>query len=272
MNTKKNIFTSIFISVTVTSVFFLSLLQFEKIKYRDELDEVKSDSYEFANRNINLERSLNEIKDTNEKSVVKMKTIEVSLLEMTDAYDKSVRQNVNLQNELDEMNTRWSDLQYKLQEYIIKSNKEVGLLTDKIDFNEQSRKSYFNDRYYFGINFPDEWIALDEPPARDGIALYNHKNYDIRVYGGYRVEPPNHPINYIEEDILRGYKNLQLVNNDGLIGTLLTKNDNDYTTLKYYVIGESRYCCFYTVMETDYFKDNQEIIYEIVMTLSLHED
>lgn len=141
-----------------------------------------------------------------------------------------------------------------------------------LEFDDQNRQSYHNIRYDFGIQYPAEWKNAVEPPAKDGISFINKENQDIRVYGGYRVEPPDYPINLIDEYKMDGFESSEHSNIEDKKGILLLKTQNNETKMKYYIIGEDMYCCFYAVMDEDYFNKNKDTIIKIARTLYLDED
>lgn len=157
----------------------------------------------------------------------------------------------------------------KLSSAAITNSKEK-IISIKIDFKIKNSNFYYNDKYEYGISYPKTWKSTYESPSGDGMQLLQENNIDIRVYGGYRIIPPDFENEKITKQRKKGSK-IKISSNNGQKSALIIGNEGQKKLLEYIVIGKERFCEFYVLSSKDFIIKNEKILTEIAMTLHLDE-
>ncbi len=259
---KNNI--ALFLLIVVIIAFFLHTQDKTNTNHERKIEDVKNELKKSNENYLDLENTLADTIKEYELLLDGSKKVSESLTEMKEKYDY-------LLNDFEETNLDLTRIDSRLKSYIEKLNSNEDIFIDVLSFSEENSSSYYNSKYAYSIKFPNEWLALNEPPAGDGIYLYNHNNFDIRVYGGYRVEPPNHPQNHIDENTTDGYSSAEVISDTRDIGILQLKTEKEKILLEYYLISEEKYSCFYAIFSKEYYETNKEVILEIIKTIEIKD-
>lgn len=142
---------------------------------------------------------------------------------------------------------------------------------EKITFDYKEGNTYYNSKYDFEIVYPGEWVASEESPLGDGVILYDNNGNDIRVYGGYRIIPPDFVKEEIEEKRKSGMDVTEKMNLQGRNGYLILGEEDEKKYFRYIILGQDTYCSFYAKIDENFYEKNKEVLIDIAMALSLYE-
>lgn len=220
------------------------------------LDKEKQD-------NADLEEAL----EAMEKSYATMDKDKAS--SVSDLEGKLIEKEVQvdlLQSEIDGLNQTHREILRTLTTFVGPRS------DDELIYEDKAVQLYYNDRYAYGLTFPKQWIPLMESTSGDGLALFNIKGYDLRVFGGARLSVPDTLALTFESDEAEGYSRESFSNKKDQEGYVLMKSQDGQTMVKYYIVDEDRYCCFYGQVDDSFYEKNADVFHKIGTNLILFDD
>ena len=139
---------------------------------------------------------------------------------------------------------------------------------EDVDFDKYL--TYYNDKYGFSIKYPVSWDIPEEPPAGDGVILYNAQDVDIRFYGGYLLGDEFDTIK-IDQAKNNGIPVEDFTTSNNQKGYKIIEKNGDRVKFQTIIYGQSIYCNLYADISSTYYEENEALLNDMAKSIEIFE-
>ncbi|AEV69470.1 hypothetical protein [Acetivibrio clariflavus] len=130
--------------------------------------------------------------------------------------------------------------------------------------------TYYNVKYGYSINYPDFWHISDEPPAGDGVFLYDTEEADIRVYGGFLLGIGTDTME-IDEAKNKGILVEDFPASNNNKGYKIVEKDGDRVKLQIIIYGQNIRCELYADVSKEFYEKNEKLLIDMGKSIEITE-